>query len=73
MVKRARDAGPRYWTLKERIALAFTGVLVMGLGAATLLQGRLNYQNYWHAPVFAPFALFVGVLTIVVAIKGRGF
>jgi hypothetical protein len=68
-----RNAKSRQWTSKERIALAFTGVLVMALGAGNLLQGKLHYQNYWHAPVFAPFALFVGVLIIFVAIKGRGF
>jgi hypothetical protein len=59
--------------LKERGALAFMGVLVMGFGAVTLLSGKLHYQNYWHGPVFAPFAVFVGVLIIVVAIKGKGF
>jgi hypothetical protein len=73
VVKRARDAGTRYWTSKERVALAFMGVLVMGFGAVTLLSGKLHYQNYWHGPVFAPFALFVGMLIIVVAIKGKRF
>jgi hypothetical protein len=72
-VKRARSVRPRSWTLKERSALAFMGVLVMGFGAVTLLSGKLHYQNYWHGPVFAPFALFVGVLIIVVAIKGKRF
>ena len=73
MVKHTRDARSRDGTLKERLALAFMGILVMGLGASTLLLGKLHYQNYWHAPVFAPFAVFVGALAIFVAIRGRRF
>lgn len=45
----------------------------MGLGAVTLLQGRFHYENWWHAPVFAPFALLVGALAIFVAIKRKSF
>jgi hypothetical protein len=72
-VKRALDARPPYWTLQERIGLRFSGVLVLGWGAVTVLQGKLHDQNYWHAPVLAPFVLLAGVLIIVVASKGRGF
>jgi hypothetical protein len=68
---RSRIAKPRPWTLKTRVALAFAGAVVMGWGIVTLLQGKLHYQNYWHAPVFAPFSLFVGALLVIVAIKGR--
>jgi hypothetical protein len=53
-------AKSREWTLKERAFLGFAGALVMGLGVVTLLQGKLHYQNYWHSPVFAPFAIIVG-------------
>ena len=73
MVKRALDARPRYWTLQERIALRFSGVLVRGWAVVAVLQGKLHDRNYWHAPVLAPFVLLLGVLIIVVASKGRGF
>jgi hypothetical protein len=63
----------REWTLKERTFVGFAGALVMGLGVVTLLQGRLHYQNWWHAPVFAPFAVIVGALIVFVAIKDGRF
>jgi len=31
--------------MKERAFLGFAGALVVGLGVATLLQGKLHYQN----------------------------
>jgi hypothetical protein len=66
-------AKPQEWTLKQRVFLGFAGVLVMGLGVVTLLEGKLHYQNYWHAPVFAPFSVFVGALVVFAAIKGGRF
>jgi hypothetical protein len=63
----------REWTLKERAFLGFAGALVTGLGIVTLLQGKLHYQNWWHALVFAPFAIVVGALCLFVACKGRRF
>lgn len=45
----------------------------MGLGAITLLEGKLHYQNHWHGLMFAPFALVVGALALLVAIKGTRF
>jgi hypothetical protein len=58
---------------KLRAFLGFAGALVMALGVITLLQGKLHYQNYWHAPVFAPFSVFVGAFLLFVAIKGGRF
>ena len=46
---------------------------MMGLGVVTLLERKLHYQNWWHAPVFAPFSLIVGALVLFVAIKGGRF
>ncbi len=45
----------------------------MGLGVITLLGGKPHYQNYWHGSVFAPFALVIGALALLVAIKGTRF
>jgi hypothetical protein len=41
------------------------GFLVVATAAATLLRGRLGYYNYQHLPVFAPFAIVVGVIFLV--------
>jgi CDP-diglyceride synthetase len=67
------NSKPRPWTLKERAFLGFVGAMVMALGVVTLLQGKLHYQNWWHAPVFAPFAVIVGALGLFVAFKGGRF
>ena len=66
-------AKSREWTPKERALLGFAGALVMGLGVVTLLQGKLHYQNWWHAAVFAPFAIVVGALCLFVAFKAKRF
>jgi len=71
-MKRSK-AKSREWSLKERAFLGFAGALVMGLGVVTLLEGKLHCQNYWHAPVFAPFSVFVGALLLFAAIKGGRF
>lgn len=44
------------------------GVLILCFGVATLMKGKLQYPNYWGGPVFAPFAILVGVLGIFVGI-----
>jgi hypothetical protein len=70
---RRKRVSVRPWTLKQRSAFIFVGLLIMGWGIVTLLQGKLHYQNYWHAPVFAPFAVLIGVLMVFAAIKRRPF
>jgi hypothetical protein len=54
---------------KGALLLGFVGFWIVILGATTLLLGRLHYANYWGGAVFAPFALIVGVLAIVLAIR----
>jgi hypothetical protein len=70
-VMKTHDNKPRPWTLTQRLGLILVGTMVMGWGVVTLVQGRLRYPNYWHAPVFAPFAVLVGGLAIFAAFKGR--
>ena len=43
--------------------------MVLGWGLFTLLGGMLNYSNVWGGMMFAPFALLIGILVVVVAIK----
>ncbi len=45
--------------------LVMLGLLVIGTGATTLWRGRLGYYNYQHLPVFAPFAIVVGLIFLV--------
>jgi hypothetical protein len=43
-------------------------------GLAALQGGRLHYPNYWGGAVFAPLAIVVGVLGIVIVVaKWRSF
>lgn len=56
---------------KASIAFAFVGLLITADGLLTLLAKMLHYPNPWGEPVFAPFALVIGVLAIVVAVAMR--
>ena len=56
---------------RDRIAFGFVGLLIACDGLITLLAGRMHYPNHWGAPVFAPFALVIGVIAIAVAIVKR--
>jgi hypothetical protein len=49
--------------------LGFLGFWILILGVTTLTLARLHYPNYWGGPDFAPFALVIGVLGIVLAIR----
>jgi hypothetical protein len=61
------------WSVRQRLALAFVGLIVICLGAGSLALGHLHYANYWGGVVFAPYALLIGGLTILIAIvQGRG-
>jgi hypothetical protein len=48
-------------------------VLVIGAGCLTLALGKLHYANWWGGPVFAPFAIIVGTIALVAAIRGKPF
>lgn len=50
-------------------ALAFLGLLLLGLGGANLFAHRLHYPNVWGAPVFVPFVILSGVLALAGAIR----
>jgi len=38
--------------------------MFIGLGSLTLVSGHLHYLNWWGGLVFAPFAIFIGLLAI---------
>jgi len=58
-------------TGKQRIAFFVAGALILCLGVGTLAAGRLQYGNWWGGAVFAPFAVIVGVMAMVIAIIVR--
>ena len=57
-----------------RILTLFLGLALVGSGLRAMFRDRLTYSNYWGGPVFAPFAMMVGVFVlIVVVIKWNKF
>jgi uncharacterized membrane protein HdeD (DUF308 family) len=48
---------------KGRLALVVVGLMAICTGSIALF-GKLHYSNYWGAAVFAPFAVFVGLLAL---------
>ena len=40
-------------------------VLMIAQAAAVLMRGELTYDNAYQLPVFAPFAILIGVLALV--------
>jgi hypothetical protein len=51
----------------RRVVLALISFLIVVLGAATLFHGKLEYYNWWGGITFAPFAIIVGSLGLVIA------
>jgi hypothetical protein len=37
------------------------------LGAAILLDGKIEYYNWWSGTIFAPFEIIIGSLGLVIA------
>ncbi len=52
----------------QRAVVAAISLLLIALGVGTLLNCSLSYKNYWGGLVFAPFAILVGGLLLVVVI-----
>jgi uncharacterized membrane protein YfcA len=51
----------------RRTILAVISLLIVMLGAASLLHGKTDYYNWWGGVVFAPFAIIIGSLGLVIA------
>jgi hypothetical protein len=51
----------------RRTILALISFLIVMLGAATLFHGKLEYYNWWGGIIFAPFAIIIGSLGLVIA------
>jgi hypothetical protein len=46
---------------------ALVGLGLIATGIINLVRGRLHYLTYWHAPVFFPFLILIGILVLAVA------
>jgi len=44
--------------------------LLAGTAVTAIFSGRLGWQNYWGGFVYAPFALIVAALMVIVFVKG---
>lgn len=51
-----------------RLGVVCLGLLMLATGVLVVMNGRTHFQNYWGAPVFAPFAIVIGLLIIVAMI-----
>ena len=64
-------ANPAEGTSRHRWTLAFLGIAAIVAGSLSLLAGKLHYQNYFNALVFAPYAILAGIIAIVAAFRIR--
>jgi hypothetical protein len=55
---------------KQRIAFAFAAVLILCFEVGSLAAGRLQYGNWWGV-LFAPFAVVIGIMAIVIVVVVR--
>lgn len=61
-----RDVKPVEWRPIHRFGLILIGLMFIAIGTLSLLRGRTHYETFWGGAVFAPFAIFVGLLALVV-------
>ena len=71
MKPRKRERQSFDW--KMRVFFGVVALMLLSLGVGSLLRKQLVYRNFWDGPVFAPYAILLGVLVMAVAIfQGRG-
>ena len=64
-----KNVKPRLTLARVRRFLVTACAFIIALGVLTLSTGRPYYSNYLGGSVFAPFSIFIGALTIEVALK----
>ena len=50
-----------------RAILALISLVIVMFGAATLFNGKIDYYNLWGGIVFAPIAIIIGSLGLIIA------
>ena len=58
-------------TLGQRLPIAVVGLGLIASGIINVVRGRLHYLTYWHAPMFFPFLILIGILFFAVAFTRR--
>jgi hypothetical protein len=64
---RHQTAKPKDLTVVQRFIIGSFGLGFIASGVINVVRGRLHYLTYWHAPVFFPFLILIGVLILAVA------
>ena len=68
---RNRTAKSRDLTLGQRVLIAVVGLGLILSGIINVVRGRLHYLTYWHAPMFFPFLILIGILFFAMAFTHR--
>ena len=71
--KRAAEhnkASQQVWR-KGALLMGFVGLWIFILGFVNSPAWATAYRNYWGGAVFAPFALLVGVIAVLFALRIR--
>jgi hypothetical protein len=71
MTKKRMQFTPMEETVAGRRFYMLFGALAIAGGVMALSLHKLHYQNYRGDNVFAPFAIVIGVLAIMVSIRNR--
>jgi hypothetical protein len=50
-----------------RAILALISLVIVMFGAGTLFNGKIDYYNSWGGIVFAPIAIIIGSLGLIIA------
>lgn len=66
MRKKHPQFTPMEQTPAGRRFYALFGIMVIAGGVATITFGRLYYHNYRGDNIFAPFAILIGALALVI-------
>lgn len=72
-MKHKHSKQPDKLSLTARALFGFLGLLITADGALTIASHRLHYPSWWGGPVFGPFAVCIGLLAVVIAIRGGPF
>jgi hypothetical protein len=68
---RKRPAKSKDLTPVQRLLIAVVGLGLITNGIINVVRGRLHYVTYWHAPMFFPFLILIGILVLAVAFTRR--
>jgi hypothetical protein len=69
---RKRPTKSKDVTLMQRLLFAVVGLGLVVSGTINVVRGRLHYQTYWHAPMFFPFLILIGILVLAAAFTRAG-